>query len=305
MVLLLWLAHLLLAGAVALPFLIVAGGDMAGDARAGAWVEEFPWVWWVDFRQAEGALVSGYGVLLGIGAIAALLLQCFLSGGVLEVLDSADRRFSVTRFCEGGAGRVPSFVVIAIVELAALYALHWGWNEKLWGDVLRRPLFDEALDERMALGWLWLFAGAFVVLFYFVRTAFDYARVSRVVQGGRIPFICILRGFLFLLWRRPFGALMLLALHGALHAAWIAAMTIALGYAQGTTGWWIAGGIALQQLLLVGRFGLRVAAYGSMLDLYRGSPKKGKRPKAEEEAPLPAAQAESLMDAEFEDLLGE
>jgi len=271
--LVLWLANLL-------PALVLAGlffGGAQGVPARGAAAETagFDWAWWVDFQASHDLFLSSLTGLSGWVVLGGLLLQTFLAGGVLEVLDSRGRRFTMERFFSGSARWFGAFFWILLLELALLWGLNLAWNGVL-GDWVEKTWMKGLVDERWALGITLAQGLVFVFLFYVVRTACDYARVRTVVENRASFFLAFFAGWGFVvshLWSVALLALFfaLLNLGLVVLAAWGAGLL-----AGGALGQ-ILLLLVLHQVFVLLRLGLRVGDYAAKLELFRAFREDRKR----------------------------
>lgn len=267
LLLVLWLANLI-------PALILAGlfftglmevpmrGDIVDGGGAG-----LDWAWWVDFRGSHGLLLALLRDLSGWIVLAGLLVQTFLLGGVLEVLDSRGRRFTLERFGTGAARYFGAFFWLLLLELALLTGLDYGWNGFL-GKELKERVLSGVTDERWALAIGLIFGAAYLLLFFAIRTVFDYARVRTVVEQRASFFLAFFAGVGFV-FRHLWSVFVLSLFFGLLFLGLVV-----------LTGWGstLLGGdgltsvlllLLLHQVFLILRVGFRIGDYTAKLELFR------------------------------------
>jgi hypothetical protein len=221
----------------------------------------------VDFQRSRDALLSSLTGLSGLLILGGLLLQTFLAGGVLEVLDSKGRRFTMERFFTGCARWFGAFFWILVLELVLLWGLDTAWNG-LFGDWVEKTWMEGVADARWALAITLAQGLVFVLLFFAVRTACDYARVRAVVESRASFFLAFFAGWGFVLTH--LWSVGLLALFFAL-------LNLGLVFLAGWATGLLAGGalgpllllLALHQVFVLLRLGLRVGDYTAKLELFR------------------------------------
>jgi hypothetical protein len=260
---LLWLANLLLAAVVAVPFWLRLHGALAGAPAGDRLLEGFSFGLLVDLMREHGSLLAPLALSALPVVAAALLVNAFAAGGVLEVLRRGQPGTVLERFAGGGAwffGRFLRVGVFAgIVTVLGVGAVAVGAAATL------RRLQDSTWEPAQVVVWLtgMLAAGLIALV---VLLALDLARV-RVVRDDRRRVTRAFAGSLWLVFRHPVATLGLWAGLGALFAA---ALAVYLGARQvlPATSW---GGIVLmlllQQAVMVVRAWLRVALFAGEVEL--------------------------------------
>jgi len=203
-------------------------------------------------------------LILTVGA-AYLLLQVFLSGGVLGILRQAQGRWTTRALVHGAGFYFGRFLRITLLMLLAM-AVVFAANAPLarWADAQAR----EAVSERTAHVWLIGRHLALLAVLGFLHLAGTYARVITVVEERRSAALAVLSGFAF----AAGNLLATLVVAGALVALYGAALALWLFLDSA----WTATGYASQLVLLAGmqlfvlaRILLRVSLAGALMDLYR------------------------------------
>jgi len=235
----LYFTNLLFAVVIVVPLLPALIDDAGPTPRALA--ERLDLEFLVDFLFHRRGVIDAVGTAAGAGALAMILLQCFLAGGVLTLARDSRERFSLGRFMQG-AGRwfFPFFRLLPFLALW-LFALYWV-NRGL--NLGFEKLFEEEHREKWALG-MAVVKQALVVLFWFFGSVvLDFARVRAVALEDRrmllgflaglnfvlrhfLSTLC-LSGFLALLGLAFLGGYLWLAHVGLEASRWLAPLTIGL-----------------------------------------------------------------------------
>lgn len=296
----LWLGNLVAALMFGAIFFTAIGSDGAGYAEVGGRGELFDYVWWLDFRQAEPVFLETLTHLSGWLVLLGLVAHTFLIGGVLEILDTARRKFTMRGFFDGCGRRFLDFLGLLVLELALLWGLDLLWNDML-GGWLDETIREGLLDERWALALDLGEAALFVAAFYIVRTGFDYARVRAVVEGRESVLLSALAGWAFLL-RHPWSVFLLVVGMGTLHIPLIAGVVLAEPLLPGSE---LMGGLTavaalfvLHQVYVLLALGLRVSDYAAKIELFRRIRRSGEAslvPAAPAPSPEPAEEDEELL----------
>jgi hypothetical protein len=203
-------------------------------------------------------------LILAVGA-GYLLLQVFLSGGVLAVLRQAQGRWTTRALIHGAGfyfGRFLRITLLMLLAMAVVFALNVPLAR--WADTQAR----EAVSERTAHAWLFGRHLALLAVLAGLHLVGAYARVITVVEERRSAALAVLSGLAFAARNLPAT----LVVAGALAALY--ALALALWLALDSA--WTATGYASQLVLLAGmqlfvlaRIQLRLSLAGALLDLYR------------------------------------
>lgn len=203
-------------------------------------------------------------LVLALGA-AYLLLQVFLSGGVLSMLRGAQGGWTARGLLHGAGFYFGRFFRIGLVSLAVVASL-FALNAPLtrWTEHLAR----ESVSERAAMAWL---IGRHAVLLgalLFVHLVTSYARVITVVEERSSALLSVVSSLGFCL-RHLFPAVAQLAAVG-LAALAVLALWHLVDAAWVTTGYktQIVTLLLAEALMLV-RIALRLGLSASQIALYR------------------------------------
>jgi hypothetical protein len=211
-----------------------------------------------DVRVGLDPLLLGFGVLY-------LLLQTFLTGGVLGVLRGPQGAWTVRGLLHGSGfyfGRMARVALVALLALAALFAVFSPLAR--WAD--GRAM--EAVSETAAMAWTMGRHAVLLLAILFLSMVSCYAKVIVVLEeraSAVLAWVSAL-GFVARQWRRAYGHFLLMALAGVLLlAVWSAldSAWVPTGYATQLVT------LVLMQALVLGRIGLRVATLGGQVSLYR------------------------------------
>ncbi len=260
----LWLVNLSLAAVAAAPFharlsAAIDDAPAADPLRDGLRVSVLADLLAPD-RIGFGALRSLVGVLV----LLALLVNALTAGGVLEVLrTSDDDRPFLHRFGRGGgrffgrflrAGLLAGLVIVVVAGLG---------NGAL--SVLARRLEDSSWEPMGPV----LFVVRAALTFAVVVTALlalDVARIRLVREDGR-RVARAFRGALAFVLRRLPSAAGLWLLNAAVLAAVVGTYFAWSNAHRADTWLGIALLVAGQQAVMLARAGLRVALFGSVIEL--------------------------------------
>jgi hypothetical protein len=194
------LANLAFALVLAVPLAVQLEGDLAHLESSRAMMYGFDYDWWSAWSEKQegpsSALspdILGVGsffrdptdaphpVILGVGALY-LLLQVFLTGGLLGVFRSPQGGWTVRGFVHGSGfyfGRLLRVSLLALAAAGAVFALNVPFAR--WADGLAR----EAVSERTALALDLGRHALLVLLLVLVHMVSSHAKV-RVVREERL-----------------------------------------------------------------------------------------------------------------------
>lgn len=257
----LWLANLSLALAAGVPGWLALRSAVARLPEADALVRGDSLSLWLDLVELRPGLLPGL-LLSAIGvALLGLLAGALVTGGVLEVLTSADERPLAHRFGRGAGrffARLLRAGLAAAVAGGLLAALAAGPLLAASGKL--REAGREVLAHATTAGGLAL-AG---LLLLFVALAHDAARIRLVRDDAQRVLPALRFGFGAVL-RRPLRW----AGTWALNALLLLAAFVAYSFASGAMRSALALLLA-QQAFVLARCGLRVALWGGELELLEG-----------------------------------
>ena len=185
MVLLLLIANIVSAIPLAIPVLLLftqtAGGTIMSQRLYG---DNLDAIWFSDFingRLSVSPLTFGLQllVLFVFGGIVNLVANTALSGGILEVFTSPDRRFTMRKFWGGCGAYFWRFLRLTMISFI-FYALALGLFVLLAWRIVASS--KEATVERPTT--IKLFAALLLLLLLVsvVNMVFDYARIGAVIN---------------------------------------------------------------------------------------------------------------------------
>lgn len=203
-------------------------------------------------------------VILGLGVVY-ILVQTFLSGGILGVLRGAQGSWTVRGLVQGSGFYFGRFVRIALLALLAdwvVFRLNAPFAR--WAD--HRAL--ESVSEPTGLAWSLGRHALLLLALLFVHMLSCYAKVIVVLEERSSAVLAALSSLAFCLGnlRRAAG-----------HYLSVVAMAVVLLLAwNALDGLWLTTGyktqlatLALAQALVAGSIGLRLALLGGQVALYK------------------------------------
>ncbi len=208
--------------------------------------------------EALDPLIAGLGLLY-------LLLHVFLTGGVLSVLRRPDGGWKLRSFLHASGfyfGRLARLAFLTLVLYGVVFALNAPFAR--WADFQGR----EAVSETTALYWAFGRRALLLLALAMVFVLSSYAKAIIVLEERASALLALASAAGFGLRRFArvaghavlvlLGALLLLRLWSAADAAWVTT-----GYKTQLVS------LALMQLFVCARIGLRLAYWGGALALYR------------------------------------
>lgn len=203
-------------------------------------------------------------VILGLGLLY-LVVQLFLTGGVLGVLRAPQGHWTVRGLLHGAGFYFGRFLRLGLIALLADYLL-FRLNVPFarWADARAR----EAVSENTAMAWLLGRHALLLLGILFVHMVSSYAKVIVVLEERASAVLAFLSSLSFCL-----GNLL-----RAVGQYWVVAATalLLLGVWSFLDGHWETTGyktqivtLLLAQGLMAGRMALRLALLGAQVGLYR------------------------------------
>ena len=305
LVLLLLLVNLLVAGALAVPLAGQMDAELQNKDAAGSMMYGFDYNWWNEWHDRQHGWpatfapdVFGIGfayrnldlllkgslpaallgrsedgpepaldpLLLELGVLY-ILLQVFLTGGVLGVLRAPAGGWTTRGLLHGAGFYFGRLLRLALVSLAVLWILFRRYHPCAgWADERAR----EALSERTAMAWTLGRHALLLLAILFVNMVGGYAKAMIVLEERSSALLAWISALSFCLRNivRVAGQYAVLTLAAvALLAVWRV-----LDGAFTTTGYKTQlVALLLMQALVFGRIFLRLALLGGQLEIYRTS----------------------------------
>jgi len=271
LVLLLWAWNLLLALAGGIPALVWFSGALNTRVEAESLLTQFNFGAFADLsKYAEVAPFSFLWASAAGVALIAFVGSAFMNGGILEALGSEDDgRSFMHRFHRGGGHFFWRFVRLSAIAFTGV-AIVIGIAAALRGKVMT-PLSDSEWEPAgMFWGFVMLLATGLAAEWFLL--ALDYARI-RVARDGSRAMVPAYFGAMRFVARRvvaTYGlAILALGFLGALLAAYLACETV------WTASTWTAilGLVGVQQVIVLGRTGLRVMQVAAEREYFATFPK--------------------------------
>ncbi len=304
LVLLLLVVNLAAAAFLAVPFSNQLARDLAKSESAETMLYGFDTPWWSQWVEKQTGFASSFGpdilgkgfafknvdlllkghlpaglfaqrerdgagppvdpVILGLG-LAYLVLQVFLSGGILGVLRGDQGSWTLRGLLHGSGfyfGRMARVAVLALVADGLLFWL----NSPLarWADGRAR----EAVSENAAAGWLFTRYAVLLVAILAVHMVSTYAKVIVVLEERSSAVLAFLSAL-------TFCARNVLASAGVYGAVALGSVVLLFVWSGVDGAWTVTGyktqilALFLTQALVGGRIALRLVLMGSQLSLYR------------------------------------
>ena len=271
MVLVLYLVNLILAIPLALAFRSVMIAGFGDSLAPGQMMASLDFTVFQDFMNLHYAnLQTVLGQVLSV-LVLAMLLQTFLAGGVLTVLQDEGRKYSTSSFFKGCGTYFFRFfrlfllfgvilLVVALVVGGIVIALAEGMTENATSELTE----------------LWIRFAAIKLFFLplmLVVMAADNAKIHIVLHDERSVIRACGKGFVFV-FRRFFSAfgleILMLLIPMFLFAAYVV-IDLAIGM---TTGMTIVLMFLIQQLFMMLRAWTKVLFFAGKMALYRGLQRK-------------------------------
>lgn len=258
-----WFIHTLCALAAALP-LMAAVVPQLGRSRLGdELMRQFDLAWLAEIYTAAGAAAPS-ALFAAVAASAILLVGAvYLAAGAVAVLAQDEPAYSQEMFWRNAGKHFWPFLRLSLYSLIlygaafAAGALLQRGARAVWGEGLEARPLVLASHVRLAL---------LILLFGLISTAMDFARVRLALSGSRQSLRACFAS-LRLVWRNLGVVFWLWACFAATGAA------LAWAYVE-LANRLEAGGTALfallvllQQAYVLGRIGLRFAAWGAAAEL--------------------------------------
>jgi hypothetical protein len=265
MVLVLYFTNLLIALPVAMAFRAVLQAGFGSSMAPSSLMEGLDFTTWSDFVTAHGDELSAVFRQISWVVIVSMLLNSFLSGGILTILKDSRGKYSASSFfggCGAYLGRFLRLFVLFVIVLL-LVSLLVGTLVALLADGILENASSEVTDFWVRI--------ATIVLFFIpamiVMMIADYAKVSVVLNEEQSMLKSAWKStrFVFRHFFRTFGLELLLVLVPVLLFALYALVDLYVGASSDFT---IVFMMVVQQLFVASRAWTKVMFFEGELSLY-------------------------------------
>lgn len=261
---LMWFTYALIAKLVALPALLWLLAPLSHSRMADRLLSNFD-LGWIgelgDPGSAAAAALSSVGVL---AAALTWLVAILFAGGVLTMLNERWERFSLSLFL-AAAGQ--HFLRILRLSCFGLLCYGLAWLIAHLPIIVAGKLYGKGM-QGAPIGIAAIVSSVLTVLLWgWVATVLDYAKIRLVSENARGAFKALLRSFAFVM--RHFSQTMGLLLMNSLLFA-----LLGLTYLLASKA--LAGGavvtivllVILQQVFVLFRTAQRIAGWGAAIEIY-------------------------------------
>jgi len=218
----------------------------------------------------NGSLFAGNTGIIGLGA-GYMIVWMFLLGGILERLAQHDERLTMERFFSASGRYFLRFILLFLLS-AVFYVLIFTFAAPALFSFIANATRDTTVERNV----FFMVAGAYAIIALLLATvnmAFDYAKISTVVNGQRHMLAAAAEGFRFVFAHpaKAFGLYLVLGLFLALALGLYS--LIAPGAGQ-TSGLAIFLAFLAGQIFLVIKLIARLTFYGGQMALYETTMEK-------------------------------
>lgn len=242
----------------------VAGQRLYADQLDAGWLIDLVNNQFVGFSTASVGLQTG--LLLLMAGIFYLTVNLFLSGGILTVFAEPVERFSMSKFCAGGAAywwRFARLFLITLLFYGLLLGTYFGATQWLNKAAAQATAAGPIMTKR------WGLLLALVMGFGLINMVFDYARIRTVQYDARRMWRVSIEAWRFCLAYVGRTSSLYLLLSGL---GWFLFGTCAWLRSAISQATWLTITLAfcLGQLALLTRLWTRLALFASQADLHQG-----------------------------------
>lgn len=260
-----YIITLCLALCLALPFGNTIEKEAGSSMAFVSLLKDFDYTVYKDFMNQSSKAIGPYLSVAVWAGLFYLILTIFFEGGILTILKRREGKYSLSAFWKGSAEYFSRFlrlaiysVVIQIIVFLAVYIPLANILDSAYGTVESEvPLFYIGLSGMMI----------HLILFIFVLTVADYAKIMIVENENFKPLKTLLKSFAFVI--KHFISTYFLYLSLLLFPVFLFIIYIKF---EAVIGMSIGAGIFLvfiiQQLLIWCRVFIKIWFLGSELNLY-------------------------------------
>ena len=264
--LIIYVMTLLLALVLAIPFENTIENGAGNSMAFSSLVKDFDYTVYNDFINQYGKAIAPYLSIAVWMGVFYLLFTIFFEGGILTVLRREEDKYSLRTFWEGSAVYFSRFLRLAIYSIV-IQVIIAGVIYITIGSIIDST-FSTAENE--AVLFYKIAAGVIIhlILFIFILTVTDYAKVMMVEVEGYKPFRTLFRaaGFVIKHFLSTYFLYLSLLIVPILLFILYFKVEGALGM---TSGFKIIIIFIIQQLLILSRVFVKVWILGSERGMYR------------------------------------
>jgi len=292
MVPIIYIVNLAVATILAIPMFATLNNSFGARAVREKMIQNFDYDWWSTFRLGANSfektirpsLSSGFGTLFDnlqlllngkfnsfgiwilVFGVVYLLLAAFMNGGVIGIYADEKRSFTVSRFFSNSGFYFHHFFALTFAVAILFFIVYKFISPALFGII--NGLSRNWMSDRAV--WFVHLAGYIILLFIiaFFNMIFDYAKIIIVLEKKKSSWLCIWLGFKFAVkhFAKTIGLYFLLA---AVGLGLVLVFGLAQTFVQPTQIVLLVVVIAIQQIFIFLKIGLRLDFYGAQMALYQ------------------------------------
>jgi hypothetical protein len=261
---LMWFTYALITKIVAVPALLWLLAPLSHSRMADKLLAHFDVSWLGDLGDSARSALSALSGTAALAAALTWLVAVLFAGGVLAMLNERWERFSFSRFL-ASAGEY--FWRILRLSLFGLVGYGLAWAVGRVPSLLAGKIYEKGM-EGWPIGVAGIVSSVFtLLLFGWLATVLDYAKVRLVTGNVRGAFKALLRSFAFVY--HHFRLTMSVWLMNAILFALVGVVYLKISNAMNASGTWtILLLIVIQQAFVLFRTAQRIAAWGAALTIY-------------------------------------
>ena len=261
---LMWFTYALIAKIVAVPALLWLLAPLSHSRMADQLLAHFDLSWFGDLGVPTNSALGALSATAALAAALTWLVAVLFAGGVLAMLNEHWERFSFSLFL---ASSGEYFWRILRLSLFGLVCYGLGWELGRVPSLLADRVYGTGM-ESWPLEVAGIVRSVFTLLLWgWLATVLDYAKVRLVSDRARGAFRSLLRSFAFVF--RHFRLTMSVWLLNAILFALVGLIYLVASKAlKGSEAWAILLLIVVQQAFVLFRTAQRIAAWGAALGIY-------------------------------------
>jgi hypothetical protein len=262
---------LLMALMLAIPFGNTIQKEAGNSMAFNALLKGFDYTVYQDFMNHSGDVIRPYIATAFWLGIFYLLFTIFFEGGILTVLKRKEDKFTLRFFWEASAKYFSRFfrlaiymIIIQVITAVIIFMIF----AQIISSAYKSASNEISLFYTIVAGVI-----IYLLIFIFLLTVTDYAKIMLVENDEYRPFRTILRSFVFVFkhFLSTYFLYLLLLIVPILLFAIYFKLESAIGM---TSGLKILIIFIIQQLLVWSRIFTKIWILGSQLNLYRNFEKK-------------------------------
>ena len=176
---LLWVLNIAFAMILSMTLFRLLNADLSGSLTGDSLLQGFEYRWYQEFFFKYRTTLEMFTNTLTIVGSIFILIQSFLLGGILTVLNSGERKTLFIDFFYGGVRYFYRFFKVLLLSMVFYVGLFF---INRWGTAATENLLGASESEALRISVIVLRYVLLALIFFFLNIIFDYTKIRIVVH---------------------------------------------------------------------------------------------------------------------------